>query len=331
MTFKVISTFVIDIIIPQGIQKIKARNTVRWRERQNYNRRRMILASVQDNGRIGVGWESTNTEGAQGDRSDEDTKVNTLRNFTVFPHEASVDVLAIGKDGLAGDQVLETRNDLATVVEDGVSDCSSVNGKEYTVNEGVPGREVSGRIGLVTRLVEHGVLVHDLQDLITASGVVPHVVVVDRNVSGVPCVCVPNREDYGGREEGAEETVEGAVEWADKRITCDSELVPVPGGEGVETKTADTTGYRSQLDIIGGDPGHPVEIGHGLNDVVGEPKVDEHGNKAVHEPSHPRDSPPVSDLVGLGMEGTLGDNEVRGDARAQVELVTYIQCDNGQV
>lgn len=268
----------------------------------------MMLTTIQDDRRVGVGRESTDAEGTQGDRNEEDTKVNRLRNLTILPHEASVDVFSIGEDRLAGNQVSETRKDLTTVVEDGVGDGSGINRKEYAVDESVAGGEVSWRIGLVTCFVESCVFVQDLRDLITVTGVVPNTVIVDWDVSGVPGVCVPNAEDDGGREEGTEETVEGAIEWADEGVPCDGKLVPVPGGNGVEAKAADTASDRSQVDVIRGDPGHPVEIGQGLDNVVGKPEVDEHGGKTVHEPSHPRDDPSVNDLVVLCVEGTLYDN-----------------------
>ena len=223
-----------------------------------------------------------------------------------------MNVLAIGKDRLVGNQILETGNDLTTVVEDGVGDGGGVDRKEDAINEGVAGREVGRRIGLVTLFIERGVFIHDLQHLVTFRGVVPNVVIVYRDVSGVPGVCIPNREDYGSREEGTEKTVQGAIERGDQRVACDGKLVPVQGGDGVEADTADTTSYCSQVDVVRGDPGHPVEIRHSLNDVVGEPEVDEHGSKAVHEPPHPRDCPSVDDLVDLGVESTLCDNEVGG-------------------
>lgn len=259
-----------------------------------------------------MGRERTDAKCSQGDRNKEDEEINTLRNLTVFPHKASVDVLAVGKDRFPCYQVLETRNNLTTVVKDSMGDGSSVNGEEYAVDEGVAGGEVSRRISFVTCLVKRRVIFNDLQHLVDATSVVPNMVVVDGDISGVPGVCIPNREDYWGGEEGTKKTVEGAVEWADERVACDSELVPIPGGEGINAKTAETAGNRSQLDIIGGDPGHPVEIGHGLNDVVWEPEVDEHGRKAVHEPPHLRDGPSVNDLVGLCMEGALCNNGVRG-------------------
>ena len=82
-------------------------------------------------------------------------------------------------------------------------------------------------------------------------------------------------------------------------------MVPVKGGDGVDAKATDTASNRGQVDVIRGDPGHPVEVGHGCDDVVGEPEVDEHCAEAVHKPPHPRDGPTVNDLVGLRVEGAL--------------------------
>ena len=169
------------------------------RERQNDNPKGLVLATVQGNGRVSVGWESTKAEGTQGDRNEEDSKVSTLGNLTVFPHEAGMNILVIGKDRLGGNQILDARENLTTMVKDRVGDGGSVNRKEYAVDEGVTGREVSWRISLVTRLIERGVFIHNLQHLVTVTSVVPNVVIVDRDVSRVPRVCIPNREDNRGR------------------------------------------------------------------------------------------------------------------------------------
>jgi hypothetical protein len=175
----------------------------------------MIHTTIQDNSRTGVGGESTNTSSTQGDRGDENNKVRKLGNFTVVPHEASVDVLAVDKGRLAANQVLETSNNLATVVEKGVGNDGSVNGEEHAIAEGVTGGEVSRRVSLVTGLVEHGVLIDDLQDLVTVTCVIPNVDIVDREVRGVPGIGIPNREDNRDGEECTEEHVEGTVEGVD--------------------------------------------------------------------------------------------------------------------
>jgi len=94
-----------------------------------------IHTTVQDNSRASVSWESTDAGSTQGDGSYEDTEIRVLRNLTVVPHEASVDILAVGKGRPAADQVLETGDDLATVVEDCVGDGSGVNGEEHAVDE----------------------------------------------------------------------------------------------------------------------------------------------------------------------------------------------------
>jgi hypothetical protein len=156
-----------DMMMPQGTQKITARKTVGFCERQDIDRERVIHTTIQDDGRASVGWEGTDTGSTQGDRDEKDSEVRILRNLTVVPHEASVDVLAVGKGRFTIDQVLEASNDLTTVVKDGVGDGSSVNGEEHAVDEGVAGGEVSWRVSLVTLLVEHGVVVDDPQDLVT--------------------------------------------------------------------------------------------------------------------------------------------------------------------
>ena len=130
-------------------------------------------------------------------------------------------------------------------------------------------------------------------------------IIVDGDVSSVPRVSVPNCEDDRGGDECAEENVKDTIEGSDERVYKSGELVPVPSWERVKAKTADTASNCSQVDVFWGDPGHPAEVGHGLNDVPREPEVDEHSTKTVHEPPHPRDGPAVSDLVGLGMECLL--------------------------
>ena len=274
-------------------------------ERQNTIRNGVTHTTVQDDRRTGVGWESADAGSTQCDRDEEDSKVHILRDLTVTPHEASVDVLAVSKGRLAAEQILETSNNFPTVIEDSVGDSSSVDSEEHPIEEGIGGGEISRGISLVTRLVEHGVPIDDLQDLVTRSGVVPNVVIVDGDVARVPGVGVPNREDDRGGDERAEETVKDTVEGVDEGVSGDGKLVPVPGREGVETKTANSAGNCSQADVVRGDPGHPVEVGRRLNDVVWEPEVDKHSAEAIHEPPHPRDGPTVNGLVRLHVEGTL--------------------------
>jgi hypothetical protein len=106
-----------DMMIPQGTQKITARKTVGFRERQNINLDGIMHTTIQDDGRVGVSWEGTDSGGTQGDRDDENAEVHVLRNLTVVPHEASVDILAVGEGRPAADQVPETGDNLTAVVE----------------------------------------------------------------------------------------------------------------------------------------------------------------------------------------------------------------------
>jgi len=217
-------------MIPQGIQNIIARKTVGVCKQCDIGQKGMIHTTIQDDSRASVGWVRANTGGTQTDRGEEDSKVHILRDLTITPHEASVHILAVGKCRLAGDQVLETSDDLTTVVEDSVGDGSGINGEEHAVDERIGGGEVSWGVSLVTGLVEHSILVDNFQDLVTTTGVVPNMVIVDRDVGGVPGVGVPNCEDHRGGDERAEEIIEDTVEGVDQGVSSNSKLVPIPGG-----------------------------------------------------------------------------------------------------
>ena len=93
-----------------------ARKTAGFCEWQDIKQKGVIHTTIQYDSRTSVGWESTNTGGTQGDRDEEDNEVNVLGNLTVVPHEASVDILAVSEGRLPAEQVLETGDDLTTVV-----------------------------------------------------------------------------------------------------------------------------------------------------------------------------------------------------------------------
>ena len=140
--------------MPQGTQKITAKKTVRFCERQNINLKGTIHTTIQDDSGAGVSWESTNTGNTQGDRGDEDAEVQGVGNLAVVPHEATVDILAVSKGGLAADQVPKTSNDFTTVVEDSVGDDSGADGEERAIGHCITSGEVRWGVCLITLLVE---------------------------------------------------------------------------------------------------------------------------------------------------------------------------------
>ena len=68
------------------------------------------------------------------------------------------------------------------------------------------------------------------------------------------------------------------------------------------------------MDVVGSDPGGPVEVRHGSDEVVGEPEVDEHRDETVAEPPHPRHCPSVRGSVCPRVEGLIqrDRSQVRG-------------------
>ena len=49
-----------------------------------------------------------------------------------------------------------------------------------------------------------------------------------------------------------------------------------------------------------------------MEDVVGKPEIDEHGNETVHEPPDPRNPPAIDGIVGLDVEGAVEGNSCQG-------------------
>ena len=275
--------------------------------------------AIQDDGRRGVGGISTDTSSTQSDRDYEDGEIDVLGNLLVAPHEAGVDILGVCKGGLAAGQVLETGDDLTTVVKVGVGDGRGVDGEEHAVEERVSGGEVQGRVSLVRGLVEETVCIDCLQDLVTSSSVIKYTVGIDWDVGSVPSVGVPDGEDDGEGDEGPEEGVEDAVERVDEWVTRHDTLVPIPCGEGVQSQTTVGAGDGSQVNVLGSDPGRPVEVGHGGDEVVGEPEVDEHGDEAVCEPPHPGHGPSICGSVCSRMESPVqrDGGQIRGPDSAR--------------
>ena len=64
-------------------------------------------------------------------------------------------------------------------------------------------------------------------------------------------------------------------------------LIPIERRSRIQSLTGHATGDRSELNVLGGKPGDPVEVRYRLDDVVEEPEVDGHGSETVYEPSIP--------------------------------------------
>ena len=97
-------------------------------------------------------------------------------------------------------------------------------------------------------------------------------------------------------------------EGANKGVSDHNKLVPIEGREWVQSQTGHATSNCSELDVIWGNPSDPVEVRHRLDDIVGEPEVDEHGGETVHEPPHPGYCPAIDYIIGFCVKGTVEGN-----------------------
>jgi hypothetical protein len=61
-------------------------------------------------------------------------------------------------------------------------------------------------------------------------------------------------------------------------------VIPPAGSKGkssVRNRNKSVLTDGSDVDVVGRDPHNPVKVRERLEDVVGEPEVDEHGGEAV--------------------------------------------------
>ena len=75
-------------------------------------------------------------------------------------------------------------------------------------------------IGLIGSLIEQGLVINNLHNLVELAGIVVHTVGVDRDVTCVPGVREPESGNDGEREESAEEDLQTEQEncWSDERL-----------------------------------------------------------------------------------------------------------------
>ena len=87
--------------------------------------------------------------------------------------------------------------------------------------------------------------------------------------------------------------------------------VPIEGGEWTESHTSVEASDHAERIVLGGDPSHPVEAMKGLEQLVGQPEVDEHGAKRQEEEVISGQLPSVDDLLGLGYDQSSVECEGR--------------------
>ena len=95
--------------------------------------------TIQRSGGGGIGRVNGDNSGTDADGHTQNDEVDPLGNLLVRPHQADVDVLGIGEGRFATDQVFEARNDLAAVMQDGMSNNGGVDRKVGASHNGVAG------------------------------------------------------------------------------------------------------------------------------------------------------------------------------------------------
>lgn len=143
------------------------------------------------------------------------------------------------------------------VVQIRINDRSWVDGEEAAIKERVGGGEVEGRVCLVCSLIKEAISIDDLGDLVLITEAIIRLVDVNGHVRSVPDVCKPHGNNDRERNEHSHKSVERGEEWRNEWIPSRLDNIPVECGEWVQSQTGLRTSDRSQLDIVGCNPGHP--------------------------------------------------------------------------
>jgi len=155
------------------------------------------------------------------------------------------------------------------------------------------------------------VVVEHHGDVVRVHCVVEGLVRVDRHVRGPKGVGVIHDEDDDATDKASDILLELTGDYELSLAAIDTEdsrkerrvhrsrtrSVWVPTREWVETHAAVRAGDDSEVHIVGGDPGHPVEQTEGLEELVGEPVVDEEDGRGDQETPVTGDLPAVDGLA----------------------------------
>ena len=154
---------------------------------------------------------------------------------------------------------LEATDYIEAVVEVCVDDRCGVYRKKYTVEEGIGCCEVEGRVGLISSLIVEPILVENVGNLVAVTESIIRLVDVDRHVSCIPGIRVPDGNDDGEGDGRAQEGVESDEERGDEGLLTSCDNVPVKGRQGVETQTGLCTGDGGEVYVVRSDPRYPTK------------------------------------------------------------------------
>ena len=167
--------------------------------------------SIYDNDGISIGVESTDTDHAQRCGQEENTQIPPLRDLGIRLHEPIMGIvrqviLDVRFPQDAPPHRLEAKCDLVPVIHNDISDGFGVSARNYAdlpvrlttrvtseepkVVDEITRSHPRFRVLLVTIVDEIALGVEDHRDVVTAAGVVPYMVAVDGQISGLPRVSV---------------------------------------------------------------------------------------------------------------------------------------------
>ena len=241
---------------------------------------------------------TSDTRNTECDGKGETDHVPPLRNFAVCLHETGVDVKIVNflcslrLLSHAVEQTLETSDNLAAMEEKGVGESRGIDTEEEDVDNNIAGAKEGRRVILILGSIEETTIINSPRNIVKPAPTIINTVAVDRQISSVVNVGVPESKNNPHGDESTDESVKSAEEWNHERIgRVPQKNVPIPGRKGIDAKTIVEPSNGVEITVVRVNPGHPAKVGKRSPDVVGEPEPDKHGAKHDVEELDAGDAP----------------------------------------
>lgn len=172
-----------------------------------------------------------------------------------------------------------------------------VPGEPGTLTEDIGAREERRSILLVSIEI-NGIhlLVQYPRDIVPMAIVGEGLVTIDGHVGRPVHVAPVHANNDQTRQDTSSVLLNGREPRGNEEVANTGDIV-VEGSPGIEAHASPEASDHSESEVLRGNPRHPVEGAQSLEEVVGDPEVDEHDGEGVEEETVAGKRPAVDDLA----------------------------------
>ena len=253
---------------------------------------------------------------AENKRNEQDHEEPPVGHLLVSTHHAGMRIiLATVRRGAVANAAVHLVKGLhqRMIILDGdIKEGHGIPRKPSTLAENVGGREVGWGVGLVLGHVHAALTIENTIHVIHITSIVKGLIAVDRGIRGPIEVGVVHAENDQPRKKSSCVLLRCTEEGRDKH--SGPRHIPVECGPRVVTHPTIEARHHGQVEVVWGDPRHPVERTQGRKERVWDPKVQKHGEEGEKKEPVSGQLPAIHDLASLlwnyqgAIEGNCGQH-----------------------